>query len=119
MQQILIRILVGSLALLLVAELLPGVQVDGLYPAIIAAIVLGLLNAIVKPVLIVLTLPITVVTLGLFLFVINAGLFMFAASFIDGFAVAGFWYALLASLCVSVITTLAYRFVLNNDEMQR
>jgi len=111
MEKIIIKILVGALALLLVAELLPGVIVDGLYPAFIAAIVLGLLNVIVRPILFVLTLPITIVTLGLFIFVINAALFMFAASFIDGFGVNGFWTALLASLCVSIITTVANRFI--------
>lgn len=111
MLHIIIRILVGALALLLVAELLPGVSVDGLYPAIIGAIILGVLNTIVRPILVVLTLPVTIVTLGLFIFVINAALFMFAASFIDGFSVSGFWMALVASLCVSIVSTIGNRLL--------
>jgi putative membrane protein len=105
------RILLGALALLLVAEVVPGVSIDGLYPAIIAAVILGIMNAVVKPILVVLTLPITILTLGLFIFVINAGLFMFAASFIDGFAVSGFVAALLGSLLVSIVTTIGNKFI--------
>ncbi len=105
------RILLGALALLLVAEVVPGVSIDGLYPAIIAAVILGIMNAIVKPILVVLTLPITILTLGLFIFVINAALFMFAASFIDGFAVSGFVAALLGSLLVSIVTTIGNKFI--------
>jgi putative membrane protein len=105
------RILLGALALLLVAEVVPGVSIDGLYPAVIAAVILGIMNAIVKPILVVLTLPITILTLGLFIFVINAALFMFAASFIDGFAVSGFVAALLGSLLVSIVTTIGNKFI--------
>lgn len=111
MTNIIIRILLGALALLLVAEVVPGISVDGLYPALIAAVVLGLLNGIVRPILVVLTLPVTIVTLGLFIFVINAALFLFAASFIDGFRVDGFWIALLGSVLVSVVTTLGNRLL--------
>ena len=103
--KIIARILITALALLIVAKLMPGVMVDGLYPAIIAAIVLGLMNAIVRPVLVVLTLPITIVTLGLFIFVINGLLFWFTASFLEGFAVAGFWSAVIGALLVSIIST--------------
>lgn len=105
------RVLITALALLLVAKLLPGVVVDGLYPALIAAVVLGLLNLVARPILILLTLPITIVTLGLFIFVINALLFLFAASFVDGFEVSGFWVALLGSLIVSVISAMGHRFL--------
>jgi putative membrane protein len=111
MLQLLARVLIGALALLLVAKVLPGVTIAGLYPAIIAAVILGILNAIVRPVLIILTLPISILTLGLFVFVINAALFMFAASFIDGFAVSGFFTALIASLLVSVVTTIGNQFI--------
>ncbi len=111
MVQLITRILLGAFALLLVAKIVPGVSIDGFYPAVIAAVILGVLNAIVKPVLVILTLPITIVTLGLFIFVINAGLFMFAASFIDGFTVDGFIAALLGSLIVSVVTTIGNTFV--------
>ena len=109
--KIVIRILITVFALLLVARLLPGVSVDGLYAAVIASILLGVLNLIARPVLIVLTLPITIVTLGLFIFIINGLLFWFVATFVDGFSVTGFTSALLGSLLVSVVSTIAQRFV--------
>ncbi|MCA9366419.1 phage holin family protein [Candidatus Kaiserbacteria bacterium] len=100
------RVLIGALALLLAANFIPGIEVMGLYTAIITALILGLLNMIVRPVLIVLTLPVTILTLGLFTFVINAALFWFAASFIEGFAVAGFVPALLGSIFVSIVSAI-------------
>ncbi len=111
MLRLITRLLLITLTLLVVAEYVPGITVEGFYPAFIAAIVLGLLNTIVKPVLIILTFPITVITIGLFVFFINATLFWFAASFIEGFAVTGFWYALLGSLIVSVVSTLGNRYL--------
>jgi putative membrane protein len=109
--QLIVRILFSALGLLLIAEFVPGITVNGLYPAIIAALILGILNAIVRPVLFILTLPITILTLGLFSFVINAALFLFVASFIDGFAVEGFWYALLGSILMSIISTIGSKFI--------
>lgn len=103
------RLLLTALLLLVVTEIIPGVSVDSVYIAVIAAVVLGLLNAVVRPVLIILTLPISVVTLGLFVFVINAALFMFAASFLEGFSVTGFWPALWGSLLVSIGGTVGNR----------
>lgn len=108
---IILRLLFNALGLILIAEYVPGITVDGFYPALIAAVVLGLLNIIIRPILLILTLPITIVTLGLFALVINGALFLFAASFIDGFAVAGFWYALLGSLLMSIISTLGNRWI--------
>lgn len=105
------RVLVAALSLLFAAYLIPGIVVDSIYTAIVVAIVLGLLNLIVRPILIVLTLPVTIVTLGLFIFVINAALFMFVASFVNGFEVSGFFVALLGSLFVSVVSTIGNRFV--------
>lgn len=102
-----IHILVVAGALLLSAYLIPGIEVSGIYIAIVAALILGLLNLVVRPILFVLTLPITLITFGLFAFVLNALIFMFAASFIDGFGVNGFIPALLGSLVVSVASTLA------------
>lgn len=110
MVRLITRLLLITLTLLVVAKYIPGITVDGFYTAFIAAVVLGLLNTIVKPILIILTLPITIITIGLFVFVINALLFWFAASFIDGFAVASFWYALLGSLIVSVVSTIGNRY---------
>lgn len=108
---ILLRLLFNALGLILIAEFVKGISVDGLYPAIIAALVLGVLNAIVRPILLILTLPITIITLGLFAFVINAALFMFAASFIEGFYVSGFWIALLGSILMSIVSTIGSRFI--------
>ena len=109
--KIVTKILLVAMALLIVAEVLPGVTVEGVYPAIIAALVLGVLNVFVRPILIVLTLPITILTLGIFMFFINAGLFWFTASFIEGFAVSGFWSALLGSLIVTVVSALGNKYI--------
>lgn len=109
--KIIYRVLVTALALLLAARLIPGISVEGLYPALIAALIIGILNVIVKPVLVILTLPITILTLGLFMFVINATLFMFAASFIEGFVVTGFIAALLGSLFVSLVSAFGNKFI--------
>ncbi|WP_291011240.1 phage holin family protein [Hydrogenophaga sp.] len=95
--------LLAASALLLVAYLYPGVQIQSYSAALIAAAVIALLNTLVRPLLVVLTLPVTVVTLGLFLFVINALMFWAAASLLDGFQVPGFWAALIGSLIYSVL----------------
>ena len=90
-------------ALLLVANLFSGVQVHSLSSALWAALILGLLNAVLRPVLVVLTLPVTVVTVGLFLFVINALMFWAASGVLSGFHVNGFWAALIGSLIYSAL----------------
>jgi putative membrane protein len=99
------RILLTALTLLILAYYVPGIEVDGVYIAIVSAIILGLLNGIVRPVLFILTLPITLLTLGIFSFIINALLFWFASSFIDGFSVSGFWVALFGSVILSLVST--------------
>jgi putative membrane protein len=111
MMKLITKLLLTALVLLIVAEFIPGISVDGFYPALMAAIVLGLLNLIVRPILFILTLPITVLTLGLFMFVINALLFWFAATFIDGFSVSTFWHALLGSLIVSAASAVAHKYL--------
>ena len=100
--KLILRWLLLAAALLLVAYLYPGVSVTSFSVAMIAAFVLGLLNTIVRPLLVLLTLPVTVLTLGLFLFVINALMFWAAASLLDGFNVNGFVAALVGSLIYSV-----------------
>jgi putative membrane protein len=100
------RWIVNAAALLLVAYIYPGVQVESFLAALLAALVLGLVNAIVRPVLVVLTLPVTLLTLGLFLFVINAFLFWLVAEVVHGFTVTGFWAALLGSILYSIVTLL-------------
>lgn len=89
-------------ALLLVAQLYPGVQLTSFTTALIAAAILGLFNTILRPVLVLLTLPVTLLTLGLFLFVINALLFWATSTLLNGFTVAGFWAALIGSLIYSL-----------------
>ena len=96
--KIIFRWLLLAAALLLVAHLYPGVVVNSFGAAMIAAFVIGLLNTLLRPILVLLTLPVTVITLGLFLFVINALMFYFAASMLDGFQVTGFTAALIGSL---------------------
>ncbi len=100
--KILVRWLLLAAALLLVANVYPGVQVASFGSAMIAALVLGLFNTLLRPILVLLTLPVTLLTLGLFLFVINALLFYFAASVLDGFHVSGFVAALIGSVLYSI-----------------
>jgi len=100
--KIIVRWLLLAAALLLVAYLYPGVTVASFGSAMIAAFVLGLFNTLLRPLLVVLTLPVTLITLGLFLFVINALMFYFAANVLQGFSVAGFGAALIGSLIYSL-----------------
>ena len=100
--KIIVRWLLLAAALLLVAHLYPGVTVASFTSAMIAALVLGLFNTLVRPLLVLLTLPVTLLTLGLFLFVINALMFWAAASVLDGFNVTGFGAALIGSLIYSL-----------------
>ena len=103
---LIVRWFINALALMLVAYLYSGVQVEGIFAALIAALVLGLVNAFIRPLLVLLTLPVTVLTLGLFIFVINAFLFWFVAEVVKGFTVTGFMAALIGSLMFSVVTLL-------------
>ncbi|AHV92336.1 phage holin family protein [Bordetella holmesii] len=96
----------NAVALLAVAYLLPGIAVASFGSALLAALVLGLLNMLVKPVLVVLTLPITIVTLGLFLIILNALLFWLAGSILRGFQVNGFWWAVAGAILYSIISGL-------------
>ncbi len=106
----LIRLVVSALAVIVTSMILPGVHIDNAFTAIVVAAVLAFLNAIVKPVLVILTIPITVVTLGIFLLVINALMIMLAAKIVDGFRVDGFWIALLFSLLLSLINAVFESF---------
>ena len=100
----LFRVVINALAIMLAASILPGIGVDGIVPALAAAVLLGLVNAFVRPVLLILTLPITLVTLGLFLFVLNGLCFWLVASVVKGFHVAGFGSAMLGALVVSAVS---------------
>ncbi|NIG52359.1 phage holin family protein [Chitinophaga sp. Cy-1792] len=103
----LMRILVNALAAMLTAYLLkPAVRVDSFLHALLLALVLAVLNALVKPILVILTFPVTIVTLGLFLFVINALIILLAAKLVPGFKVDGFWWALLFSIIMTIINSI-------------
>lgn len=101
MQKWLLKIIVCSVNVFLLAYILPGVETKNMFTAFIVAIVLSILDAIVKPLLILLTLPATIFTLGLFLFVINACVILMGAYFVDGFKVDSFWHAMLFSILLS------------------
>ena len=98
--------IVNALALLALPYVVPSVHVASFGTALIVALVLGLINAVLRPLLILLTLPVTLLTLGLFIFVINALLFQLAGNLVEGFNVGGFWPALLGSIAYSVISWL-------------
>ncbi|MDX1660324.1 MAG: phage holin family protein [Gemmatimonadota bacterium] len=99
---LIVRWLLNAVALALTAWLIPGITVSGAVALIVAALVIGLLNALVKPILVVLTLPLTILTLGLFLLVLNALLFWLGAAIVPGFAVSGFLAALLGAIVMSI-----------------
>lgn len=101
-----IKLLLSALAVMLVAYLLPGVSVENFWVALVVAAVLALLNVTLKPLLIVLTIPVTLITLGLFLLVINALMILLVDALISGFMVSNFWWALVFSLILSIVTSL-------------
>ncbi len=100
---ILINWLLSAIVIFVTAYILPGVQLSGFVSAFVVAVVLGVINVLVKPVIILLTLPLTVVTLGLFAFVINALMILLASAVVPGFSVDSFWWALLFSIILSFI----------------
>jgi putative membrane protein len=108
--QILINLLLSGLAVVISAYVLPGVHVDSFLTAIIVAVVLGFANAVLKPILILLTLPITILTLGLFALVINAVLVLMVSSIIPGFVVDGFVWALIFSIILSAVNSFLNKF---------
>lgn len=103
-----IKLIISTLAVLISSYLLPGVEIQGnsFFTALIVAAVLSFLNAIVKPIMIVLTIPITIFTLGFFLLVINAVIILITSRLVDGFVVHGFWWALLFSFILSIVTSI-------------
>lgn len=101
--------MLNALIILVAAYILPGVMVEGFFIALLVALVLGILNAVVRPIFIILTLPITIVTFGLFLLVINSVLVYFTSWLVSGFSVANFWWALLFGVVLSILN-----FVVNS-----
>lgn len=100
---IIISWLISAVAILITAYILPGVAVSGFGVAVIVALVLGILNALIKPILVLLTLPINILTLGLFTLVINAALVLLATKIVPGFIVNGFWMAVIFGLVLSIV----------------
>lgn len=107
----LIRVLINAVAIYVVAAVVPGLEVSGVLAAIGAGLVLGLVNAIVRPILVVLTLPVTLLTLGLFIFVLNGVCLWLTSLLVKGFAVHGFWAAIFGALLISVVSWILNAFV--------
>ncbi len=101
----------NALALLIVSKIVPGIELRGFGAALVAVLVIGLVNALIKPILLILTLPITILTLGLFTFVLNALMLLLASNLVAGFRVDGFWTALVGSILLSLISTILHSFV--------
>ena len=116
-----VRILISTFAVLATSYLLPErmVHVDGFVTALVVALVLAFLNSIVKPILIILTIPVTVATLGIFLLVINAIIIKLADYFIDGFKVHGFWSALIFSIILTIINSIFNGMKRRDEERQQ
>ncbi|MDB5928219.1 MAG: hypothetical protein JWN13_7155 [Betaproteobacteria bacterium] len=111
--RILLVWLINALALIAVAYLVPSIHVSSFTSALVAALILGLVNAVIRPVLVLLTLPVTVLTLGLWILVINALLFWFVGSFVRGFVVEGFLAGLIGSILFSIVSWLLSALVLS------
>ncbi|MFA6132199.1 MAG: phage holin family protein [Patescibacteria group bacterium] len=113
---IILRWVINALALLAAAMIIPGFHVESFYAALIAALVLGLINALVRPILLILTLPITIVTLGLFIFVINAGMLWFMSTMVKGITIEGFWPAVLAAIFLWAVGVVTSHFIKQASE---
>ena len=108
---IILKLLLTAVAVVILAKILPGVAVSGYVSAIIVAVVLALLRLIVKPILVILTFPVTIITLGLFLLIINALIILMADYFVDGFSVRNIWWALIFSLLLSFLQSIFGSFL--------
>ncbi|MFZ2226282.1 MAG: phage holin family protein [Candidatus Moraniibacteriota bacterium] len=119
--QIIIRWILSALAVIVTAYLLPkeAIFVESFFVALVVAVVLGFLNSIIRPILVILTLPIQFLTLGLFTLVINAGLVMLTSSLVSGFYVKSFWWALLFSLVLSLVGAIINRFEPKKESEQK
>lgn len=105
MNNFIIRLLLSAIAVFICATVLPGAHVDSFLMAIVVAGILAVLNVLIKPILVILTIPITIVTLGLFLFVVNTILVLLTAWLVPGFSLDGFWWALIFSILLSIINS--------------
>ena len=119
MNGIIIRWLVLTFAIIITSYILDGIQITGFFSALLAAAILGILNAFFRPILLILTLPINILSLGLFTFIINAVLLMMVSGVISGFKIQGFWYALLGSLLISIVSWLLNSFIGDKGQIER
>jgi putative membrane protein len=115
----LLRALISALALWVASQLLPGLHFTTTGQLVLAAVLLGIVNAIVRPIAFVLTLPITVVTLGLFLLVLNAAMIALVAAIVPGFTISGFWTAVAGALIVSLVSWAASTVIGNSGRVER
>lgn len=111
-----LKLLLTALAVMILAHILPGIGINSYGTAILVAFTIAVLNMFVRPLLVFFTLPATIITLGLFLFVINACIILLAEKIVGGFQVAGFWYALLFSVCLSIFRWLLLKMVKDNPK---
>jgi putative membrane protein len=111
-----VRMFISTLAVMVTSYLLPGVMLDSFLTALVTALLIALLNTVLKPLLILFTIPLTIVTFGLFLLVINASIIMMASHLLRGFHVNGFWYALLFSIILSGITAVMESLVSSDSK---
>ncbi len=118
MKGILVRWLILTVAIILASYLLKGIQIGGFFSAFFAAAILGILNAFFRPIVIILTLPINILTLGLFTFLINAFMLKMASGVIPGFDVHGFWSAVFGSLLISAVSWLLSSFINNKGSLE-
>lgn len=116
---ILIRWIILTVSIIIASYLLEGIHISGFFSAFFAAAALGILNALFRPILLILTLPINVLTLGLFTFIINALMLKMASGIIPGFEVHGFWTAVIGSLIISVISWLLNSFISDRGRIER
>jgi putative membrane protein len=118
MKGLFVRWLMLTVAIMAAAYLLPGIEVRGVFSAFFAAAILGILNALLRPLLLLLTLPLNILTLGLFTFVINALMLMMASGVISGFHIAGFWSAIFGSLIIGVVSWLLTSMINDQGKME-
>jgi putative membrane protein len=111
MRGFLLRLLVSALALWVASSIVPGVEIEGGWTLVFAAFWLGIVNAVVRPLAVIFTLPLTLLTLGLFLFVVNAAMFGLTAALLEGFRVSGFFPAVFGAIVVSIVSWLASSFI--------
>ena len=111
MNGFLVRLLITALGLWVASVLVPGVSIEGTWTLLFAALWLGIINAVIRPIALVLTFPVTLITLGLFILVVNAAMFALVAALLDGFHLSGFWAALMGAIVVSITSWLASAFI--------